>query len=245
MFTRTIETKGDFAFMANGDEEIKLSPFVLQWVRKEMDDLNLELKLYAVSKFGRTAIDEAWHEYTSWYESEYRQDRNLEKLFLPWFVYSWQAHPEATQVANIAHERIASQYLRLCRERIEPFRTRVIETCVQHPVSFYQVIEFDPGWSLVVREMFTGEQFHIYDQWNSQCVKSGEILFAMRCPLAPDFEVFNGCSFPIKRSFARKIEEVKSWASRSRVITYESLGDFEAEFFELYRDICIDMRKVS
>jgi len=173
--------------------------------------------------YGDGAVDEAWDEFMHWDDDVPAFDPRTPHmhLFTSWFFHVWTPDvPETAITDNALHDRPpASVYLERGR-RIDPVLRRYLESCLQSPPSFFEILRAEAGRALDAKDVFTGEELHVLERAASQALRAGELIFAQIVPI-DGIVIMEACS----RCSFKPVHKIELMALRE--------GMFKAKAYEL------------
>jgi hypothetical protein len=218
-----------------------IPPEEVTWrrVRRAIDDLGTRILPTAVEHFGRTAVDEAWAEFTLWEDEDgFDPETPHIQLFMPWFLYDWLPNPETTEVPEPARGTKAAQaYVRKLGRRLDPLAARYIEACGRAPFSFHEVVACEPGRGFRLRDAMLGTEEFVFEASGSADARAGDLMFAKVVPI-DGIAVIDGCGAavipPIEKA---RIIELRKTLRRLPDFSAALLREAHLDLFELYHEI--------
>lgn len=132
------------------------------------DKLMDRLFRYAEQVFGPGVMHVALEEYLLWPEDEdggpdaELLERHM-PLFLPWFVFNWEYEPMEgeTELSGPSGQTVAELYALKQGPRLDSYERRLIEAANRRPHSFYEVLEVEPGWQILLQNVLSGERITV------------------------------------------------------------------------------------
>ncbi|MGA0587807.1 SEC-C metal-binding domain-containing protein [Dyella sp. KRB-257] len=153
-----------------------------QRIRREMEGLPERMLRFVAQVYGPGAFDEAWWEFMLWNDDEQAFDGDTPHapVFLPWMLHGWSPNPDDTDVADTAlHEVAPTQaYLQRKGHQLSPALRDYLQSCLDRPFSFYEVERVEPGRSMTLRDLLTGERHDVYERAASQSLSLHEVVYA-------------------------------------------------------------------
>lgn len=156
--------------------------------------------------------------------------------FLSWFLYNWPIEYKKQRTT------IAKWYA--SEHTLTPYEKDLLRVIEQHPYSFFQIIETQPGVSLHIQDLLTREILIVNESSLSQTGQPGQIVLARPVPF-DDRIIFVGIlPFPLSHLFIEDILDFRDWAETEmgKPLTQTALEELEYEIFTLYED-CIERRE--
>ncbi|NNG01252.1 MAG: DUF2384 domain-containing protein [Desulfobacteraceae bacterium] len=220
----------------------KASPPVdLLWHRliKAQDDLINKLVAFAKRVLGEIGLVHATGEFLRWPDAD-EIDELIEdhmSLFTPWYLFNWVYDPDDSAVElNVpAYVTIAEMYLAENRARLDNLQVRFIETAVEIPFTYHEVIECKPGRSFTLRDAFTGAENNVLEKTASQMIMVGDLLFG-RVMTVDHVSILLGCSsFSIRPLWKPSIIDLRRHIKKEfDVITDDVVEYYEGDIRDLY-----------
>jgi hypothetical protein len=118
-----------------------------------------------------------------------------EQLLIPWFVFDFVPEPRRRRRGEGGPAwpttTLAQEYARQYESRLTPVEARFLQAASDAPLSFTVVTAYDQGRSLDLKDILTGEDYHVLERSGSASLGNGEILLA-RVVRDGDMAVFCG-----------------------------------------------------
>ncbi len=134
---------------------------------------------YARQRYASSALAElAWEDLTLGDEFD-QEDEDLfrETMFPIWITFDWCPDPEDWPDIDLPKQPLALEAIARHPERFDSLEQRLASTLCRTPYSFYSVIEVQPGTSMGLRNILTGQQVTVLELQASRVVKPSQILF--------------------------------------------------------------------
>lgn len=134
-----------------------------------------ELWTTALTEWGADGFHEAQRRFYDGFEVpvEFEADREYEGLFLTWFALRFAPH----RWRGAAPPTAALLYLERARD-LSDLERRFLAAVAVRPVSFHHIVGVDPGRSIDLEDLLTGEQCRVVERSASQVARPGGVLFA-------------------------------------------------------------------
>jgi hypothetical protein len=158
------------------------SPEALSWrrVRRALDEFAMASTMlpFVAETYGPDALEEAWEEFSG-AEEPFDPETQHIQVFMPWFFHRWSPDPYSTEVADSAIYECSPTELFLERRgaRLDPVIRRYLESCLEAPFSFHEILRCDPGHGFQARDLFTGEEREVLERSATQGMQAGDIVF--------------------------------------------------------------------
>ena len=148
------------------------------------DSLTADILKFARRRFDN-CFDEAWTNFNqSPFPRSLHKDTDERQIFFPYFFFDW--HPDGLNTPRGARPKpgiVAQQYIRERGRRLSDLERLILELGIVQPLSFYEVLRFDPGRTMLLRDILIGGELEVEEHKGSQCVRVGSILYGQVCPL--------------------------------------------------------------
>lgn len=189
------ETEGvDAARVRVRQTEGRLVHRLLDWVAKNFD---------------RELLEAAWLDFLPEDSSEEIDGhREQEGAFIPWFLFNWPADVELVdeddeedganaEVPDVdLGPPLAILFAAENPEGLDPRERDFLHEACSRPFGFHQVLAVEPGRSLTLKEILTGEECVVRELTASQTVTRGEVLYARTITLEGVSLIF-GCALMV------------------------------------------------
>ncbi len=195
-------------------------PVDLLWYRLSgaHDKLIDQLMDYSEDRMGPMALLFAIGEFLLWPEEDediYDLIDDHMQLFLPWYLFNWLYDPDDAEEMEVEidlspDKTIAETYLAEHRSLLDDLQIRLIQATVHVPYSFYEVMAFEPGHSLTLKDVLTGEQTKVMEATASEMLQIGDILLG-RIVTVDHVSILMGLSsIAIRPSFKSQIIHLRN-----------------------------------
>lgn len=200
---------------------------------------------YARRVFGPASLEMSLAEFWMWPdEDEWEPTEELfgrhSPLFLPWFIFNWNYDPAAEEVElDIPHfKTVAELYLETQSLRADTLERKLIEAVNRKPYTFYEALEVEAGWQIVLQDILSGRKITVQERTGSHHLKPSDIVFG-RATVVEGIGMIMGLATSIippghKPAIIGLRSEMKE---EYPTITEEVLGDWDMEIRELYLEI--------
>jgi hypothetical protein len=120
---------------------------------------------------------------------------NWDQLLLPWFAFDFVPKPRGLLRRNLGTTRpttvLAQEFARQHGDQLTPVEARFISAACEAPLSFMAVTAVQPGRSIDLKDILTGEIHHVLERSASTMLQAGNILLA-RVVADGDITVMSG-----------------------------------------------------
>lgn len=191
------------------------------------------------------AMNWAWDEFTLHEEGPFSKQEDHGVVFLSWFLYNWipcgkAVLPDSPVEGNIP---IAAAYLMHYRDHIEPEEIRFVERVLDHPFSFFEVVQVVPERGCWIKELFLGDERIITKIHMEKSFKTGDIIFGRWVEMRGVIVELGFSQSPIPPVYRSYILELKSHIEKEiDEIVREDLFTWSADIRALYLDIQYEMQ---
>jgi hypothetical protein len=184
---------------------------ILEWVEEQ---------------FGPELVEGAWADYLP----EDGQDADapsadshaeLEGAFIPWFLFNWipdlvlgpedgeETDSEAWEELDDEPPPLAILFAAAHENALEPQEIDFIREACSRPFGFHQILSVEPGQSLRLKELLTGEECLVRELTASRTAQRGEIVYARTLTLH-GVSVMFGCAVqPLPPRFAQPLLQLR------------------------------------
>ncbi|MCC7079826.1 MAG: SEC-C domain-containing protein [Burkholderiales bacterium] len=217
------------------------APADLVWrrLRGLLDGYASRMIRFIDAAYGPCALEEAWDEFVLDRDIEFEPEAPLMQLFMPWFFHSWS--PDAdTEVADASLHRVipTAAYLARKRRQLDPLLVRYLESCLQTPLSYYEVTACAPGERIELRDIFTSAQYDVTERSASRSMQRGDLLFGQLAHLDRLTMLEATSGFAIAPLEKAAIVAVRANIAQAfPEITAQVLREYDIELIDLFHDI--------
>lgn len=214
--------------------------FTWRKIRLLLDGHPVKMMRFIDAAYGPSALHAAWDEFRCGGDAPFDPASPLMQLFMPWFFYCWSPGPADTTVRDPSLLEVspAKAYLAAQGRRVEPLLRRYMESLLHAPFTFFEVMAFEPGSNMTLRDIMTGEVHVVTERAASKAVKRGDLLFGQLASVdqLTMLEASNGFTIPPMEK-APVIEMRARIATAHPKITPEILRDYDFELLDLFHEI--------
>ena len=128
-------------------------------------------------------IVNAWLEFIFNEEGDFSPEISHEQVFFPWLFYNYLPYEDdflvdEEDLENFEDLTIAESYLAVHEDELSDLEIKFIETILDQPFSFYEILECQPGRGFKVRDIFLGNEIYVTERKGSQNAEEGSIIYA-------------------------------------------------------------------
>ena len=216
-------------------------------LRQTEDRIIRAVMEWASPRLGPNGLFDAWHDFVFAAEEGESpvDDLEFEGLFIPWWIFSWRAHAGEPGAAGSgdASEPLAMTYLKERAARLDPFERRFIETLCARPFSFHQVRAAEPGESLILRDLLSGEEWTVSERTASRTLVRGMIVYTRVLPF-DDVAICLGCgATPFPGGHATRILDLrKAITDRDEPLPAQLVRELDDPLRMIYLEIAEELR---
>ncbi len=215
----------------------------LKWrrIRSALDGFPHRMIRFTLDTYGPGALAEAWAEFTLWDEDapEFDPESPEAPLFFPWLFHMWEPDPLETEVEDPSLHEMSptSVLLEGRRSWVSAELGGYLESCLDSPFSFHELVRVEPGRGFRARDVFTGEEVDVLEGSASRFVRRGDLLFG-QLVTTQGITLMEACAphpFPPQLKLElidlrERMEELES------PVTSASLREWDIEVREAYLD---------
>ncbi len=186
----------------------------------------------------------AWEEFTLHEEGTFSKKADHKTVFLSWFLYNWIPGEEDILPGSPVEIDIpvAAAYLILHRDHIQPEEIRFVETILDHPFSFFEVVQTVPGRGCWMKDLFLEDECLMDDPQLADTLKAGDIIFARLVNIGGVVIRQGYGERPMPPVYRSYLMELKVYIENEiDEIIREDLFEWAADLRALYLDIHFEM----
>jgi len=211
--------------------------------REASDQLTREMMRFAARKFGKH-IEEAWQDFNMSDLPVPFVNRTTEnQIFMPYFLFHWDPDSRSGGRSALGKGGVVTRWYMLEKAGKLAETERVfLEQATTQPITFYDVLQCEPGERMTVRDTLTGSETEVIERLASQTLRPGDIVYGQLWNLPP-LAIF-GCCAPLCIPPYRKAEVVglrkklrKRIAKQNRNLTAGDLLRYSDDIRETYLNI--------
>lgn len=225
---------------ANAPETADVTDLTWRRLREQLRDFPTAMLRFVNETYGPSALHEAWEEFIGYEDTEFDPGTPYIQLFMPWFFHCWSPDPHDTSIEHEALRGVipTAAYLAAKERRLDPHLRLYLESLLNAPFTFFDVISCDPGTRMTLRDIMTQEEHIVTERSGSLVMKRGDVLFGQLATVKglTMLEAFNGFAIPPIEK-APIIELRAHIAKRNLQITPDFLREYDLELLELFHDI--------
>ena len=195
---------------------------------------------YALDEFGEEFFDEAWDEFFLWNDAPDDAEGSSEfgATFDPFFVFDFV--PDATEEplpAGWPAEAVGLHFLHHEGASAPEFHREFIEQACKSPASFFVVEAVTPGRTLDIKDILTGQRFHVLEQNASRSLSVGDLMFTRVITAGGASILIGACPWVIPASWHIPIIDMREKFRPKGRLAREELLDYNLEIREMYHAI--------
>jgi hypothetical protein len=194
---------------------------------------------YAAQEFGSEFFDEAWDEFFLWNDApaDIENSKEFGTTFDPFFVVDFVPDvAEDPLPEGWPTEPLALQFLHQVESAPELHREFILQAC-KSPASFFVVEAVIVGRALDIRDVLTGQRFHVLEQSASRTLHVGDVLFTRVVTAGGGSIMIGACPWVIPASWHIPIIDMRERWRAKRLLTRDELIDYNLEIRETYLEI--------
>jgi hypothetical protein len=213
----------------------------LPWkqVRAARDSVNSKLVELSAEFYDKAKLERAWDDWCSDYEEPLVMHGGEFVTFMSWFLVNWL---DQDKNKKIPLPPISWRLRKASEETLSPIETEYLNSVIDEPFSFFEILDPRPGEGYDVMDILTGRELFIHERLGSQSVTTGGFLFG-RLGTVGEVSIFDAISdicFPFEwkttvlelRQDIRKICKIK----KDQLPSLEQITACAAMIRALYRD---------
>jgi len=164
------------------------------------------------------------------------------QIFFPYFLFDWDPEPPVRRRGVKRPGVVATAYLERMGDRLDEWEAAVLHEALTQPLSFYEVVQCQPGHGMLVRDVLIGGETEVEEHKGSQMLRPGDIAYGQLSRL-PGLNTFSRLApLPIPPRKKAEIVELRTMlrrkiSRRTRSLGAADLVRYEEEIREVYLDI--------
>jgi hypothetical protein len=164
--------------------------------REASDQLMREMMRFAARKFGKH-IEEAWQDFNMSDLPGQFVDRTTEdQIFMPYFLFHWNPDSRSGRRSAVGKSGVVTRWYLLEKAgKLSEMERVFLEQATTQPITFYEVLQCEPGECMTVRDTLTGSETKVVERLASQTLRQGDIVYGQLWNLPP-LAIF-GCLAPL------------------------------------------------
>ncbi len=150
-------------------------------IRATEAKLILRLRDHSKSAFGEEAIHQAWSEFNDGLENQSLSNEDpMFRIFMPWYFFNWHINDrnDAPNDRMPLKKTVAESFLKSSHDEKSKDEEKFLLSANRRPYSLYQVLEVNPGESLVVVDLILAKITVVTETVGSCSLNVGTILLA-------------------------------------------------------------------
>lgn len=202
---------------------------------------------YAVGRYGKELVDEAWQAFAVWRDDvgPPAEQEESESAFVPWLVFNWVPDPEDRdgRAGDWPQQPLAKEFIEAHGEDASALERRFVEEACRRPYSFYSVTAVEPGQSLRLEDVMTHRDVEILERLASTTLTRGAIVYA-RILSVNDVSIMCGCApLIIPPSYQTWLIDLReSLSGSSEPLAEDDLELYDFELRNVYWDVADALR---
>ena len=209
-------------------------------MRALLDGYPAKMMDFVVDVYGPLAMHEAWDAFMGADGHKFDAEKPVMQLFMPWFFNCWSPDPIGTLVSNKSVHKVipTAAYLSARGRLMDPLLRRYLESLLTEPISYFDVLDCDPGVGMTLRDVMTREERVVTERGASRTMRPGDILLGQLASVGPltMLEASNGFAIPPQEK-AQVISLRAQIEAAHPVITPEVLRDWDFQLLDLFHVI--------
>lgn len=151
-------------------------------LRAELEGLPARMFRFFLDTYGEAALDAAWGEFmlADGEREPFDPETPHLPVFMPWLFHAWApaAGDSCVPDPDLHGVRPTACWLDRYGRRLSPLLREYLAACLEAPFGFHEVERCEPGRSITLCDVFTGEIREVAEGTASRSVKPGELLYA-------------------------------------------------------------------
>lgn len=106
------------------------------------------------------------------------------QIFFPFLLFDWDPdRPRARRGRQPKPGVVARIFMEEKSKRLTDLERLILEQSIVQPLSFYEVVDCDPGRGMVLRDVLIGGESFVEEHAGSQFLRQGDLVYAQLSPL--------------------------------------------------------------
>ncbi len=146
------------------------------------DQFSRSLLEYAFEIHGPDFFEKAWVDFVQGADQKYDEKSPENQLFYPWMLFNWVPEIEYEDedddnVGDWDLLALAESYMEENYDQLSTMERRFLETTIDQPFSFYEIVDITPGYGFRLKDLFLGTEIDVIEKSGSQHAQKGHVLF--------------------------------------------------------------------
>jgi hypothetical protein len=198
----------------------------------------------ALRTWGGTLVEHAWEDF--WLYDDVPDDMpsspEFETMFVPWFVFGFVPDPESDEARDDwPTQPVGLHWLATPGNDVPGLERAYIEAACRSPLSAFVVEHVTPARGLDLKDVLTGRRFHVLEQGASQRLRPADLLFTRVVTIEGSSVMLGASPFIVPPAWHTRIIDWREQFFRKRLLTRETLQEFDNEIRDLYLDIAAEL----
>jgi hypothetical protein len=203
------------------------------------------LMRFALDTWGEPLVAHAWEDF--WVYDDVPDDMpstpEFDTMFVPWLVLGFVPDPHADDIGDDwSTQPIGLEWLaRTGAAGVSDLDRAFIETACRSPISAFVVEQVAPRRSLDLKDVLTGERFHVLEHSASQRLRQADLLFTRVLTLDGASIMMGASPLVVPPRWHTHIIDWRERMFRKRLMSRPDLEDFDIEIREMYFQIAAEL----
>jgi hypothetical protein len=202
------------------------------------------LMKFTIETWGEPLIAHAWEDF--WLYDDVPDDMpstpEFDTMFIPWLVLGFIPDPASDDARDDwPTQPIGLEWLAINDANVSDLDRSYIKTACRSPLSALVVEQATPQRSLDLKDVLTGERFHVLEQGASQKLQSADLLFTRVLTLDGASVMFGASPFVVPPRWHTHVIDWRQRTFRRRLMRRQDLDDFDIEIRAMYFQIAAEL----
>jgi SEC-C motif len=193
---------------------------------------------FASENLGPQIVGQAWKEFN---ESDTMEEcdpsSEMNMVFLPWFLFSWEFELKPTNQRRYIETTVAEQFLQRNAALLTADEKALLLSAVRVPFSLYEIVEVKPGVGMTQFDLLRRIKYDVIERSASQTLKRGEIIYCATTEINGMRSNLATSPYALRPTSKLDVLRLRKWMveeAASEELTAEDLHNFEADIRGLY-----------
>lgn len=199
---------------------------------------------FAADRWGEPLMRYAWEDF--WNNENVPEDRQatpeFEPMFIPWLLLELVPDPHAPEKdSSWPRQPIGLEWLATGEAEVSGLDREYIETACRSPMSVFCVEQVVRGQSLDLKDVLTGQRFHVLERSASQILRAADLIFTRVLTIQGVSLMLGAAPFLVPPVWHIRVIDWRDKVFGKRLVKRRDLAEFDIEIRELYFDIAAEL----
>ena len=214
-------------------------------IHRKANELFQSTMEYFEKNYDNELIGNAWGDFCG-LDEDFKGNPHL-NMFFRWFLFYWIPDDDSNFIIKIIYpssETIGAQFLKENKDRMDSLSIRILETTLNDPLSFWQVVAVEPNRGILLKDLILGRECFVEELTGSQHLKQWDILLANLQQLDGIFVLNITAPYMLPPKISEIIKE-EFFIDPKEGDVINQLFDLDLELLDFYHDTIKEMFSAS